>query len=106
VANPTPPAASGFARDRRLRRAPGVIYAPIDDDNAMLLNAVKGGYFRLNAVGCRVWELLDTPMTVAALCEAVAAAFDTRPAECEDDVIAFVVALADQGLLAQEDAGA
>ena len=89
-----------------MRRAEGVIYAPIDDDNAMLPNAVKGGYFRLNAVGCRVWELLDAPRTVGELCEAVAAAFDTKLAECKGDVIAFLTALSDQGLLAENDAGA
>jgi hypothetical protein len=37
-------------------------------------------------VAKRVWQLLETPQTVASLARAVASEYDIEPADCIDDI--------------------
>lgn len=41
----------------------------------------------------RVWELLETPHTVASLSRIVASEYDVEPAECSDDIQASLTRL-------------
>ncbi len=58
----------------------------------------------LNDVGARIWELLRTPTTVAAVAAALAVEFDVEMPAALIDAEAFVAQLADRGLI-QPSAG-
>jgi hypothetical protein len=80
--------------------APSALAAPVLDET-VVLDADRGAYYRLNAVGGRVWELLsDRPRSVAELVERVVAEYEVDPARAEADVVALVERLADHGLVA------
>jgi hypothetical protein len=54
----------------------------------------------LNAVGSRVWELIDGRRTVDEIVDVIVAEFDVARPEAAADVAAFVRELIDKGLVA------
>jgi hypothetical protein len=68
-------------------------------DELVMLDPGQGRYFGLDAVGNRVWELLETPRSVGDLCSALTGEFVVDAASCQRDVLAFLQQLADADLL-------
>jgi hypothetical protein len=66
--------------------------------DVVLLNLQDGVYYGVEDVGARVWTLLQTPMSLRAILDTVAAEFDVEPARCDRDVRAFVEQLVARGL--------
>jgi predicted aspartyl protease len=67
-------------------------------EETVILDITSGGYFKLNPTGARIWSLLDTPMSTAALCAKMADAFAVDPATCHAEVFAFVEQMQARGL--------
>ena len=68
-------------------------------DEAVILGAEAGQYFGLKDVGARVWELVQEPQRVEALCAVIRADDDVGAEECERDVIDLLTDLHQRGLL-------
>jgi hypothetical protein len=66
---------------------------------AVILGAEAGEYFGLNEVGAKVWELVQQPVRVSAICAAICAEYEVEPAQCEQDVVALLRDLKERGLL-------
>jgi hypothetical protein len=66
--------------------------------DVVLLNLQDGVYYGVDDVGARVWTLLQTPMSLRAILDAITAEFDVEPARCHRDVRAFVEQLINRGL--------
>ncbi|HEY6877533.1 MAG TPA: PqqD family protein [Polyangiales bacterium] len=66
---------------------------------AVILGAEAGQYFGLNEVGARIWELVQQPVQVSAICAALCAEYEVQPDECERDVIELLGELKARGLL-------
>lgn len=61
---------------------------------------VEGGHcFGFNATAAQIWRLLEQPMTLAALCDALAAEYAIDRATCEAEVSALLRSLADEKLV-------
>ena len=56
----------------------------------MMMCSATGEYLNLSQSGGRIWELLDAPMTLEALCRCVAQEYQLSPREVEEDVSHFV----------------
>src|SRR6185436_6900152 len=56
--------------------------------------------FTLNAVGSRIWDLLEHPVAPAQLAATIAAEFDVSAADAEQDVSEFLDSLRAAGLIA------
>lgn len=69
------------------------------DGEVVMMSIAKGNYYGLDAVGGRVWQLIATPSTVAAVCETLMAEFAVERAACEADVLRFLEDLRAQGLI-------
>lgn len=69
---------------------------------AVLLDMQKNQFYGMNRVGVRIWELLETPLTVKELCTRLQSEFDVAPDECLSDVIGFLNSLLDDGLIAKD----
>ena len=64
-------------------RSQEVMTSPVDDE--MVMMALESSrYYGLNRVGRRIWELLEEPTTVAALCAQLVSEFDVAPERCAD----------------------
>jgi hypothetical protein len=66
---------------------------------AVVLALRQGVYYGLNAVGARVWSLIQEPRTLTDVCDAIERAFDVDRRTCERDVARLVEELAERGLV-------
>lgn len=69
------------------------------DGKVVLLSIENGEYYNMNEVGSRIWELLEKPMTVAALIDQLLAEFEVDRATCEQEATAFLQQLRKDKLL-------
>lgn len=100
------PASERFVIDSqsRLVAAPDLVSSDLGGE-AVILSMRDGMYYGLDAVGARVWELLQQPRTVGELRDAIVDAFEVDPARCESDLIELLRDMAGRGLV-QLDHGA
>jgi hypothetical protein len=89
---------SGLSPDAVVTRRAEPLTATVDGELVML-DPRTSRYFALDAIGLRVWELLEEPRSVAALCEALEGEFDVSPDACRRDVLAFLEQLENAELL-------
>ncbi len=69
-------------------------------DEVVILSFQDGTYYGLNAVGARIWELIDEPRTVKELVDSLLEGFDVERAQCESDVQAFLGEMHGRNLIA------
>jgi coenzyme PQQ synthesis protein D (PqqD) len=62
--------------------------------------------FVLNPVASRIWELLGAPTTADRIADAIAAEFAVSKQDAASDVVEFLGALDDRGLIQQLTEGA
>lgn len=87
------------APEAMLRRNGNILYAPVGSEEAVMLSVDAGKYYGLNAVAARIWELLETPQTVAQICAQICEEFEVEAPACEADIIKFVNNLLDNGIV-------
>ena len=75
-----------------------ILHAPVGSEEAVMMNVTAGRYYGLNAVASRIWELLETPKTIAELCAQICEEFDVDAQTCEAAVLKFVQDLIDNGI--------
>jgi hypothetical protein len=78
-----------IADDDIFERTDSVLHADLDDAIAMM-NIETGEYYNLNPAGSRIWTLLETPMSLKAICEALVAEFDVSIEDCRTQTAAFL----------------
>ena len=68
-----------------------------------ILNLKSGVYYGLDAVGARIWQLIQEPRTVASIRTVLLSEYEVDPDRCERDLLLLLHALADAGLLEIRD---
>jgi len=74
-----------LSADTRLVASDDVLSSPLGGE-VVLLEPRAGVYYSLNEVGAVMWEQLQQPVTLEAICEAIVAEFEVDLATCEPDV--------------------
>jgi len=82
-----------------LVRAEGLLTAALDQE-LLMMSVEQGRYYNLNAVGARIWELLETPTSTDALVATLTAEYDVDPETARSHVERFLGELRQRGLLA------
>ena len=67
----------------------------------MMASIENGRYYAATEVGAHIWEMLETPHSIAALCVAVRSEFEVDEATCAAGVTRFVDELVQDGLATQ-----
>ena len=80
-----------------IRQSDGWLAARVGDE--MVMMGKSGVYIGLNEVGACVWELIEAPKGLEAICAGVAAEFETSPEACRADVEAFLAELESTGAI-------
>jgi hypothetical protein len=65
----------------------------------VILGLTAGRYYGLDAVGARVWQLIQTPAAVSDVRDTIVAEYDVEPARCEADLLTLLQKMADAGLV-------
>ena len=68
-------------------------------DDLLALDAQKGYCYSMNASAAGVWELISQPITVRAICAALCATYTVDSETCLRDVVQFLSAMRDAGLI-------
>jgi hypothetical protein len=69
-------------------------------EELVMMSAEKGNYIGLSEVGTRVWELIETPQSIDALCAQLETEFDVTPDVCRVEIEAFLNELVKHGAVA------
>jgi hypothetical protein len=85
--------------DTTLSRNGDILYASVDSEEVVMLSVTAGKYYGLNAVGARIWELLEHPMTLAQLCAKICEDFEVDMKTCEAAVLRFAEEIIDNGIV-------
>ena len=64
-----------------------------------ILDLKAGVYYGLDAVGARIWSLIQEPRTVNEIRDILLEEYDVEPERCERDLLALLRRLADEGLV-------
>ncbi len=68
-----------------------------------ILHIGAGTYYGLDAVGARIWGLIQKPRTVEEIRDVLVDEYEVRPDRCESDLIALLQRLASEGLIEVRD---
>jgi hypothetical protein len=69
-------------------------------DGMVMMSPAAARYIGISETGGAIWRLLETPQTLARLCQQLAREYDTSSADLRDDVVEFVGGLVARGALA------
>jgi hypothetical protein len=75
--------------ERRLRAKDSIISAELDNE-AVLLNVETGIYFGIDAVGTRIWQLLEAGSSVEDIFSQLQEEYDVEPSELRTDLNEFL----------------
>lgn len=66
---------------------------------AVILNLKTGVYHGLDAVGARIWNLLQEPRTIDDIRDTLLEEYEVEPDRCECDLLILLQQLADSELI-------
>ena len=69
-------------------------------EELVMMSAEKGNYIGLSEVGARIWELIETPLDIDAVCAQLQIEYDVAPAACRTEVETFLNELVKHGAIA------
>lgn len=72
-------------------------------DEVAILHLRAGKYYGLNAMGARIWSLIQKPRIVEEVRDVLVNEYDVQPERCERDLLALLQELADEGLIELTD---
>jgi hypothetical protein len=87
-----------FQKDQRVLRSSDAIAKELDGE-LVLLDLQSGTYFGLNEVGSRIWELMESPVSVADINTKLLEEFEVSDEVLSADVDAFLGVLHEKKLL-------
>jgi hypothetical protein len=88
--------------DHERLRPSAAVKASISGDGLVLLDVDGGLVLAANAVGARIWQLIEQDRTAAEIARRLADDYAVPLARAQDDVAAFIAALRARGLVAGE----
>lgn len=71
---------------------------------AVVLHLDRGVYYGLNSVGARIWQLVQSPITVDGIVRTLLAEYEVERERCEADVQDLLARLSEAGLVEVHDA--
>jgi hypothetical protein len=76
------------------------------DGETVLMSVQSGKYYGLDAIGSRIWALIEQPRSVSDICKILLGEFDVELEQCREDVLGFLYKLAEDNLLMVVNASA
>lgn len=74
------------------------VSCPLGEESA-ILNLKNSVYYGVNAVGARVWKLLQHPRSVGELRDTLVVEYEVDAKRCESDLIALLEKMRSEGLI-------
>jgi len=87
--------------DAAFRIPDDVVFRELDGE-AVVLNLDTGIYFGLDAVGTRIWRLIEARKPLRIVLDTLIHEYEASPDRLQSDLLAFVERLNGKGLLSLE----
>jgi hypothetical protein len=68
-------------------------------DEVVILHLTSGVYYGLDAIGARIWTLIQMPMRVNDIMKVLLQEHDVDPDRCAHDLVALLEDMADHSLI-------
>ena len=81
-----------------IKLANDLISAPVDGE-IVILSVERGKYYGLDEIGTEIWQRLESPVRIDALCEHCATKYAADRQTIERDVLALFESLLAEGLV-------
>lgn len=81
-----------------LKRKTEIMTADMSGETVMM-DIETGKYYNLGSVGGRIWELLETSISVSSLTDKLLLEYDVTREKCLEDILPFLSALLERGLI-------
>ena len=65
----------------------------------VILNLANNRYYELNEVGTRIWQLLEYPVSIKAICDTLLHEYEVTPETCNAEVFLLLNELEDNSLI-------
>lgn len=91
-------AKSSCDRDATVAGRSGVLFSRIGDE-IVLMSVETGKYYGLDPIGADIWQRMQSPVSVAALCAGLADTYDAPSDEISQDVTDLLERLLADGLI-------
>lgn len=85
-------------------RGAGLVEAEVDGE-MVGLHIENGICYGFNTTATRLWQLIEQPQSLSAICDALVDEFDVEPDQCEADVRALIADLQNDGILVISESG-
>ena len=73
-------------------------------DEVVMLDLESGVYYGLDAVGARIWSLIQEPRAVGDIRDTLLEEYQVEPNRCERELLTLLRELAAEGLIEVKDA--
>ena len=80
-------------------KIPAQVMARQVGEETVILDLAGGGYFGLDPVGARIWQLMAEGKTLAEVCETMLAGYEVSREQIESDVLALAHSLNEKQLI-------
>ena len=81
-----------------ISRTNGFVTASVNNE-LMMLNVEKGAYYSLDPIAANIWELIEAPVSVETIVQALQARYAVSLEECQADVLTFLEKLLENGMI-------
>ncbi|GMN03947.1 PqqD family peptide modification chaperone [Erythrobacter sp. MTPC3] len=92
---------SSISLDDTVGKSENFVESSVDQET-ILMNLNEGNFSSLKSTGRRIWEMLDTPTKVSAICSSLQDEFDVEKDVCEAQTVSFLNGLHSEGFIEVE----
>ena len=89
---------SPITLDTTIKRADTIVSSELIDETVMM-SVEKGTYYGLDDIETKLWQIIETPMSVSALCDSLLSNYDVSREQGETDVLTFLNELHAEGII-------
>ena len=82
----------------QVARGPTTLSAEIDGE-VVALDVPRGVCYGLDAVGAKIWAMIESPVAIGAVCDALGTLYDVDAETCRTDVLDLFADLSAEGLV-------
>lgn len=72
-----------------IQRRAGIIFTGINNSDTVMMDIHNGRYFGIYDIAREIWELIEKPATIGAICGVLEDRYDITHEACLEDVINF-----------------
>ena len=73
------------------------------DEELVMMDIQKGKYFSLNPVASRIWDLLEKPLSLDALCNLLMEEYEVSSDQCRTEVQEYLGEMEKLGMVLRVD---